>query len=295
MKIRTAALATAATVVTAGAVGIADASIAAADADTHALGSQATLTDGNVVQGWTISDLQQSSDTLSYPVQGTLWEATATDEAVQGSATPIVANFNARSASGQTYRVLYQVATPEGVNPTTLAPGEKTTGKVYFDVTGDNPNSVVYNAGGTDLATWVQSAPPSGRSTSTPAGGSSAPAASSASSAPAGSATTPAPAANPETPAGTAPAGAPTTEAPTGSQGTPIPEGSQGTPITEGTQETPATQAPEGTSEAPAGTPATPAPGGAQQAPGTTEQVPGGTQHLPGAAPGVPAPATPNS
>jgi hypothetical protein len=76
---------------------------------------------------------------------------TATDEALEGSATPIVSNLNARSKSGETYRALFQVATSEGVNPTTLAQGQKTSGKVYFDVTGDGPESVVYNAGGRDL------------------------------------------------------------------------------------------------------------------------------------------------
>src|SRR6185369_6090494 len=91
--------------------------------------------------------------------RGTLWEATATDEAIQGSVTPIVSNLNARAANGDNYRVLFQVATPQGVNPATLAQGQKTTGKVYFDVTGATPDSVVYNAGGRDLLLWLQPAP----------------------------------------------------------------------------------------------------------------------------------------
>ena len=150
MKI-TNALATAAAVAAAGSVGIIGAPIASADDATTTIGSQAKLMDGNVVQGWTITDLKTSTDPIPYPVAGTLWEATATDEAIQGSATPIVSNLNARAKSGQTYRVLFGVATPQGVNPATLAQGEKTTGKVYFDVTGDTPDSVVYNAGGQDL------------------------------------------------------------------------------------------------------------------------------------------------
>ena len=68
-------------------------------------------------------------------------------------------NFNARARSGQTYRVLFGVATPQGVNPSTLGQGESTTGTIYFDVTGDAPDSVVYNAGGPDLAVWVQPPP----------------------------------------------------------------------------------------------------------------------------------------
>lgn len=72
-------------------------------------------------------------------------EATATDQAIQGSATPILSNLNAKARSGQTYRVLFGVATPQGVNPATLAQGQKTTGKVYFDVVGDGPDSFARN------------------------------------------------------------------------------------------------------------------------------------------------------
>ena len=104
------------------------------------------------MQGWTITDLKASTDQIPYPVAGTLWEATATDQAIEGSVTPIVSNLNARAKSGETYRVLFGVATPQGVNPATLAQGQQTTGKVYFDVVGDTPDSVVYNAGGQDLA-----------------------------------------------------------------------------------------------------------------------------------------------
>lgn len=242
MKIRTAVLATAATAATAGAVAIGGPAIAAAEetADTgaHALGTQATLANGDVVQGWTVSDLRQSSDAIDYPVHGALWEATATDEALQGSVTPIVANLNARTPGGESYRVMYQVATPQGVNPATLTQGEKTTGKVYFDVTGDVPNSVVYNANGKDLATWVQSAPSSSASANSPA--------------------TATPLTNQETPAGT-----PAAPPPAGSQGTPITEGSQGTPL------------PTGTGETPAGTPATPAPEGTPPEPGDAPETPG--------------------
>ncbi|WP_095407221.1 MPT63 family protein [Mycobacterium talmoniae] len=293
MKISTAAMAAAATFVTAGALGIASAAIAAADeaSDTtasHPLGTQATLTNGDVVQGWTISDLKQSSDTIPYTPQGTLWEANATDEALQGSVTPIVSNLNARSASGQTYRVLYGVATPQGVNPGTISQGQKTTGKVYFDVTGDNPTSVVYNAGGKDLATWVQPAPSSG-----PSG--SAPAASPRPSAPAGNPSTTAPAGNQQTPAGT-PGGA----APAGSQGTPIPAGSQGTPLPAGSEQTPAgtpsTPAPagtQGTQEVPASTPAPAGTQGTQEVPASTPAPAGtqGTQEVPASTPSTQAPA----
>lgn len=126
------------------------------DLTTTTIGNQARLTAGNVAQGWTISNLKTSTDQIPYPVAGALWEATATDEAIEGSATPIVSNLNARASSGQTYRVLFGVATAQGVNPATLAPGQQTTGKVYFDVVGESPDSVVYNAGGQDLLRAVQ-------------------------------------------------------------------------------------------------------------------------------------------
>lgn len=123
----------AAAAMAAGAIAVAGAGIAAAeDATTQPIGSQGKLVDGNVVQGWTVSGLKQSSDTIPYPVAGTLWEVTATDEAIQGGVTPIVSNFNARAADGETYRALFGVATPQGVNPSTLQQGQTTSGKIYF-------------------------------------------------------------------------------------------------------------------------------------------------------------------
>jgi hypothetical protein len=221
VRISTAVLTTAA-VVAAGGVGIASPATAhadlAADPGSHQLGSQAVLTNGNVEQGWTVSNLQPSSDTIPYAVQGTLWEATASDEAIQGSVIPIVSNLNARAAGGQTYRDLYQVATAQGVNPATLAQGQKTTGKIYFDVTAAPPTSVVYSDGNATLATWTL-----------PAAGQGAPG-----TAPRGQ-SVPGPAAGVPPKPGSTPA------APAGSQGTPLPTGSQGTPLPAGASATPTT------------------------------------------------------
>ena len=158
MKISHATRALAAATAIAGVAGFATSPIAVADdgaPSTHTLGEQAALGDGSVLQGWTVSDLKVSTDTIPYHVRGTLWEATATDEALRGFSTPVVSNLNARAADGETYRVLFQVATPQGVNPSTLPEGGTTTGKVYFDVTGDAPDSVVYNTGGRDLLLWL--------------------------------------------------------------------------------------------------------------------------------------------
>ncbi|WP_264069259.1 MPT63 family protein, partial [Mycolicibacter terrae] len=126
---------------------------------TQPLGTQGTLPEGPGVHGWTVNDLRPSTDTIPYQPQGTLWEATATDEAIQGTVFPIVSNLSARSASGQNYQSLFTVPTAQGLVPTGLTQGQKTSGKVYFDVTGDAPNSMVYQAGGADLIRWVAPAP----------------------------------------------------------------------------------------------------------------------------------------
>lgn len=230
----------------AAAIGVAAAPLASADdVEVQSLGQAAVLTDGNVVQHWTVTGLKPSTDSIPYWPVGALWEATATDEAVAGGATPIVSNLNARANNGDTYRVLFGVATPQGVNPSTLAPGQKTTGKVYFDVTGATPDSVVYNAGGNDLLLWVQppSAPPatgggSARTYPTPSDSGAAettavpaapnPGADPSAAAPESTAPTATPAENAGTPL------------PEGSSGTPLPEGSSGTPLPDGSSGTPA-------------------------------------------------------
>jgi hypothetical protein len=255
----------AATLAAAGAFCIGSASVAYADEAAPAnesLGSPANIVNGTNIQAWTVSNLKQSTDAIPYQAHGTLWEATATDEAVQGGVTPLVSNFNATSPGGQTYRALYQVATAQGVNPSSINQGQKTSGKVYFDVTGDNPNTVVYrDAGGHDFASWVQSTGPRrGGGTAGPAGT---------------GAPTSVPAIKPAAPAGNA---APTT----GSAGTPIPVGSQGTPAPAGTPSPAATPSPAGNPASPANNPAAPA-----AAPGTP---------APAGAPGSPAPAaSPNA
>ena len=286
LKITTITTALAAALTTSGAVVLIGAPIAAAeDTTTGTLGSQVKLVDGAVIQGWTISDLKASTDVIPYPVAGTLWEATATDEALQGSATPIISNLNARGRNGQTYRVLFGAATPQGVSPATLAQGQKTTGKVYFDVTGEAPDSVVYNAGGQDLLLWVQPPPsvprtgtrstpyqatnpaPSAPTTTTPA---PAPAAAEATVSPTTTAITPPPAGSQGTPL---PAGSQGTPLPLDSQGTPLPPGSQGTPLPPGSELTPV---PPGSEV----TPVPVAPEGAPR-PASVEEVPASVEDAP--------------
>ena len=90
MKITT-ITALAAMVGTSGAVGIISTPIALAETSTQTIGSQGKLVDGNVIQAWTISNLKRSTDVIPHQVSGTLWEA------MQGAATPIVSNLNARA------------------------------------------------------------------------------------------------------------------------------------------------------------------------------------------------------
>ncbi|MGV0835462.1 MPT63 family protein [Mycolicibacterium thermoresistibile] len=105
---------------------------------------------------WTVHDLRRSHDVIPAGVAGDLWEATATLRAVHGGATPVVSDFNARAANGDTYRVMFGAPTPEGFNPSSIAQGETSTGKLYFDVLGPAPDSVVYNDGVGDVLLWVQ-------------------------------------------------------------------------------------------------------------------------------------------
>ncbi|MGE2731071.1 DUF1942 domain-containing protein [Mycolicibacterium vaccae] len=238
----------------AAALAFAGSPLAAADTDTvdvvgadvtvKRFGQPGELVNGAVVQHWTVTDLKPSADAIPYQPVGTLWEATATDEAVAGSAIPIISNLNARADNGETYRVLFGVATEQGVNPSPIAQGEKTSGKVYFDVTGEQPDSVVYSDGTSDLLVWVQP-PPAPATAST---GSSYPAPSTSGSAE-GTAAETRPATEPVAePASVTPAPGAPEAVPAGSSGTPLPEGSSGTPLPEGSSGTPL---PEGSSGTP--------------------------------------------
>ena len=108
--------------------------------------------DFEIDQEWTISDLQPSTDTIPYRVAGTLWEATATAELADGG-VPVMTGFFARSGS-QNYPVLWNVASPLGVNPAALPPAGSVTGKFYFDVTGPAPTSVAYLDYEGELIEW---------------------------------------------------------------------------------------------------------------------------------------------
>ena len=134
-------------------VGFSGAASAAEDG-MHRFGSHQQVADGGGVQDWSVTDLKKSSDVApGYPVAGQLWEATATVTATSGTSTPVIPNFSA-SSDGGSYPVLWQVASPRGISAATLAQGQTSTGKIYFDVTGGDPMAVTYTTGGAKPLTW---------------------------------------------------------------------------------------------------------------------------------------------
>jgi Domain of unknown function (DUF1942) len=150
-------LTTAVAAVVMATVGIAGAPTASAYPTVGKFGSELTMVDsvGQVGLSWTVSDLRPSTDTIpDYPVTGKVWEATATVKAIRGSVTPAIPQFNARAADGTNYRVLWQANTPNGISGATIAQGQQSTGKIYFDVTGAPPTTVALNNGMEDLLVW---------------------------------------------------------------------------------------------------------------------------------------------
>src|SRR6185312_8564708 len=94
------------------AIMVATASISgAANPTTAGFGARQQLVDpgGTAVAAWTIGDLVPSGDAIPYIPAGKLYEANAVIEADQGPATPVVANFNARTSDGGSYRALATV------------------------------------------------------------------------------------------------------------------------------------------------------------------------------------------
>lgn len=131
------------------------ATASAADMCMHRFGSQQQVTDGGGVQDWSVSDLKRSADTApGYPLAGQLWESTATVTATSGTVTPVIPNFNATTDDGGRYPSLWQLASPQGISGATLAEGQSSTGKIYFDVTGGDPMGVTYTTGGAKPLMW---------------------------------------------------------------------------------------------------------------------------------------------
>ena len=157
MKIKKLAEAVAVTAIT---FGVAASTVVPASAvdNVKPFGQQERLNDwgtGAPMIGYTVMGLNPSSDAV--PHNGQLYEATVTIDAFGSSATPLIAQFNARAENGQNYPVLADASVGG-----TVPPGGSATGKLYFDVVGDMPNSVVYNDGVRDLLAWVPGIPQGG-------------------------------------------------------------------------------------------------------------------------------------
>jgi Domain of unknown function (DUF1942) len=112
-------------------------------------GQQERLNDaaGNPMIGYTVKDLVKSSDPV--PHNGQLYAATLVVDSTGVWAYPMVGMFNARSQGGDNYRVI------ANAGPDAAPPGGSSTGTLYFDVVGPEPNSVVYNDGVQDLLGWI--------------------------------------------------------------------------------------------------------------------------------------------
>ncbi len=137
-----------------GIIAIAGAAPATANTVAVQFGSAQHLTVGPAVVEYTIDAPHPSTDHLNVPVSGQLYEADTTVKALQGATAPAIPLFNARSASGDTYRVLFQATTAASLNPAPLTQGQQSSGKLYFDVTGPVPTEIFYSDTMQDTFVW---------------------------------------------------------------------------------------------------------------------------------------------
>lgn len=151
----------------AAAGGIAAASVfaatpAAAAPNIQGFGVSEQLVDGPLVTDYTVSNLQPSNVSIpGYTPKGTLYQANVSVRSDGGVVTPMVHDFVARGPNGQNYRVIDNVAVPNGLSPAPIPQGTESTGTLYFDVTGAPPNGVVYNDGMQDVLMWTSNVPSS--------------------------------------------------------------------------------------------------------------------------------------
>ena len=145
----------------AGAAGIAalslfSATTALAEPEIQPFGTPGQLNDGALATTYTVSNLEPANVAIpGYQPEGKLYQADVTARADRGTVTPLVTDFNARTANHDTYRVINTVPTPGGINPGPITQGAAANGKIYFDVTGPPPDGVVYNDGVQDVLIWT--------------------------------------------------------------------------------------------------------------------------------------------
>lgn len=145
-----------------GATGVAAVSVFAAATAVAApptmggFGTDEQLVDGPLITNYTVGNLRPADITIpGYTPQGKLYQANITAQANSGTVAPVVADFNARAEGGQQYRVIDTVPVPDGLSPAPILQGNVSTGTMYFDVTGAQPNQVVYNDGVQDVLLWT--------------------------------------------------------------------------------------------------------------------------------------------
>ncbi|MDR3655597.1 MAG: MPT63 family protein [Mycobacterium sp.] len=132
------------------------ATASAAPPTIQGFGTSEKLVDGPLVTNYMVSNLHQSNVMIpGYTPNGQLYQADITAKSDGGIVAPVVSDFNARSASGQTYRVIDTVPLPNGLSPAPLNQGQQANGELFFDVTGQPPNGVVYNDGTQDVLIWT--------------------------------------------------------------------------------------------------------------------------------------------
>lgn len=112
-------------------------------------GQSAEITDNGGVIDYTVAKVQPSGHNDG------IWYSEVTAKSVQGTVTPVIANFNARAGDSETYWVM-KGNEVDGLPDTPIAQGTETTGRLYFDVRdGAAPDSVVYrDAAGVEKAIW---------------------------------------------------------------------------------------------------------------------------------------------
>ncbi|WP_082690623.1 DUF1942 domain-containing protein [Mycobacterium sp. M26] len=139
MKIAKLAGVVAATAVTFGLAAV-NAATASATDSINVFGVQEQLNGPNGLPyiGYTVGTLAPSSDPV--PHNGRLYAATLKIDGFGGNYPPFIERFGARAQSGDFYPSIW---------------GASNAGKLYFDVVGDVPNSVVWNDGVRDILAWV--------------------------------------------------------------------------------------------------------------------------------------------
>lgn len=126
---------------------------ALATGNNQIVGIEQTVADLNGTEiSYTVTKILPSADPIGYPIAGQLYEATVMARATQGTAVPMALAFSARTKNDAKYPAL---ANAPGLSGAPLADGTTTDGKIYFDVVGDVPTSVVY-ANGPQVLTWKQ-------------------------------------------------------------------------------------------------------------------------------------------